>query len=112
MPPITSIVAPKSPISRASDGARVSPYTLINAVEVLPEIRQFQIVQESAARVAVTVVPGPGFGDRSALSVRSVLAPHLPGVTIEVRPVESIPREPSGKYRMALSRVAQPVPRS
>jgi phenylacetate-CoA ligase len=97
---------------RLPDGARVSPYTLINAVEVLPDIRQFQIVQESAAGVAVAVVPGPGFDDRSIRSVRSVLAPHLPGVTIEVRSVESIPREPSGKYRMALSRVAQPAPRS
>jgi len=96
---------------RLPDGRRVSPYTLINSVEVVPEVRQFQIVQESGARVVVAVVPGPGFDDRAERHIRSVLDPHLPGVTIEVRPVDSIPREPSGKYRMAFSRVAQPAAR-
>jgi len=88
-------------------GGRVSPYTLINNVEVLPEIRQFQIVQESLDRVVVTVVPSPEFGDGSDQRLRSVLAPDLPDVTVEIRTVEGIPREPSGKYRMAFSRIAQ-----
>lgn len=86
-------------------GARISPYTLINAVEVLEEIRQFQIVQEAAGRVAVVIVPRAEFGEGSAERVRNALDPHLPGVTIEIRIVESIPREAGGKYRMAFSRV-------
>jgi phenylacetate-CoA ligase len=88
-------------------GGRVSPYTLINNVEVLPEIRQFQIVQESLDRVVVKVVPSPQYGDGSDRRVRSVLLSDLPDVTIEIRTVERIPKEASGKYRMALSRIGR-----
>ncbi len=93
-----------------ADGGRVSPYTLINAVELLDEIRQFQIVQESTDRVAVIVVPRAEFGAASPQRVRAAIGPHLPGVAIDVRVVASIPREPGGKYRMALSRVERRRP--
>jgi phenylacetate-CoA ligase len=86
-------------------GRRISPYTLINAVEVLEEIRQFQIVQESSDRVAVMVVPRREFDREAEERVCTALGPHLPGIAIEIRIVASIAREPGGKYRMAMSRV-------
>ena len=84
-------------------GARVSPYTLVNNVEVLPEIRQFQILQDKPDRVVVLVVPGPDYGDGSAERIHDTVAVELPGVEVEVRCVDEIPREPSGKFRKVLS---------
>jgi phenylacetate-CoA ligase len=86
-------------------GGLVSPYTLINAIEVLDEIRKFQIVQESTDKVAVLIEPRGEFGDGTGRRVRAALGPHLPGIAIELRLVAAIPREPGGKYRMAMSRV-------
>jgi phenylacetate-CoA ligase len=91
-------------------GGKVSPYTLINAVEVLDEIRQFQIVQESLDRVAVVVVPRGEFTRGAEERVRAALGPHLPGIAIEIRIVASIERERGGKYRMAMSRVEPLTP--
>jgi phenylacetate-CoA ligase len=91
-------------------GGRVSPYTLINAIEVLDEIRQFQIVQESIDRVVVVVVPRGEFTSEAAARVGATLRPHLPGIAIEIQIVASIAREPGGKYRMAMSRVERRTP--
>ena len=73
--------------------------------QVLDEIRQFQIVQESIDRVVLVVVPRGEFGRGAEERVRAALGPHLPGIAIEIRIVASIEREPGGKYRMAMSRV-------
>lgn len=85
------------------DGSRVSPYTLVNNVEVLPEIRQFQILQDTPDRVVVLVVPGPDYGDGSAERIRGAITDDLPGITIDIRCVDEIAREPSGKFRKVLS---------
>lgn len=85
---------------RLADGGAVSPYSLTCAVENVPGMRQYQIVQEPSGDVRVRVVPAGDFGDEEARAVKEALEPVLPGITIRVEWVRSIPREASGKYRI------------
>jgi phenylacetate-CoA ligase len=87
------------------DETLVSPYSLINPVEVVPGVKQFQIVQETTRRALVRVVPGAGFGDQSRDRIRSALAPILRGMEVGVDSVETIEPGPGGKHRIVTSRV-------
>lgn len=88
------------------DGTSVSPYALTVAVEALRGIRQYQITQETRERVVIRVVPLRETEPPDAAQLREVLAGILPGLQVLVRFVERIEAEPSGKYRIVASRVA------
>jgi phenylacetate-CoA ligase len=90
---------------RLPDGGAVSPYSLTCAVENVPGMRQYQIVQGPPGDVRVRVVPDYDFGTERENAVRQALEPVLPGVAIHVERVGEIPREPSGKYRIVRSDV-------
>ncbi len=85
-------------------GKLVSPYAMINPVEVVPGVAQFQIVQESRSRVVVRVVPGRGFSEETRARIREALAPVLPGIGIDVEPVQAIEPGPGGKFRKVCSK--------
>ena len=77
-------------------------------IEVLRNIsglRQFQLIQEASDRFLVSIVPGRGMAKTAPDAIREQLKPILGDVTIEVREVDSIPREQSGKLRQFLSHV-------
>lgn len=88
-----------------ADGTRVAPYTMTCAIEKIEGMRQYQIVQESQEQVVVNVVPGTCFDTASREEICMALAPFLKGVAVDVRTVEMITPEPSGKFRIVLSRV-------
>lgn len=88
------------------DGTLVAPYTMCRAIKDVEGIGQFQIVQQSHGRVVVNVVPNAHFGPASREGIRTALAPILQGVDIDVHAVQTILPEPSGKFRLVLSRVA------
>jgi phenylacetate-CoA ligase len=90
---------------RLPDGTLVPPYAMTCAIESIEGMRQYQIVQETLDRVVVNVVPLPGFETGSSQELAAVLTQTLHGATVEVRIVEQIPREKSGKYRIVRSHV-------
>jgi phenylacetate-CoA ligase len=85
------------------DGTLVPPYSLTCAIEHLPGMRQYQIVQTAPCRIEVRVVPLPDFDDSSRLGIQQSLRPILRGLTTDVRVVEDIPTEAGGKYRIVKS---------
>jgi phenylacetate-CoA ligase len=85
------------------DGTVVPPYNLTMAIRSIAGMRQFQIVQRTITRLEVLVVPRPEFGDASRREIQERLRPVLNGLTAEVRVVENIAPEPSGKYRIVRS---------
>jgi phenylacetate-CoA ligase len=89
-----------------ANGKLVPPYSLTCAVEAIEGMHQYQFVQTRADVVELRVVPNDDFGDASRQALLAALRPVLPGVTIHVRTVPSIPSEPSGKYRIVKSEVA------
>jgi phenylacetate-CoA ligase len=88
---------------RLPSGGFLSPYTLTCAVEVVRGMRQYQIVQHRLDEVSVRVIPDHAFTGDTAPAIRAALAGPLPGVNVGVEVVESIPREPSGKFRIVRS---------
>jgi phenylacetate-CoA ligase len=69
-------------------------------------MQQYQFVQTQADVVELRVVPNGDFGDGSRQALLAVLRPVLPGVTVRIRTMPSIPPEPSGKYRIVKSELA------
>ncbi len=87
------------------DGTVLPPYNLTMAIRGIAGMRQFQIIQRTISRLEVLVVPRPEFGDASRRQIQERLRPVLHGLTAEVRVVEDIAPEPSGKYRIVRSEV-------
>jgi phenylacetate-CoA ligase len=89
-----------------SSGMLVAPYSLTCAVEAIEGMQQYQFVQTHADVVELRVVPNDDFGDASRQALLAALQPVLPGVTVRIRTMPSIPSEPSGKYRIVKSELA------
>lgn len=89
-------------------GGEVSPYTLTCSIETVPGLRQYQIIQEARNQVTVRVVPHGTLDSEARELLQRALSPSLPGVVVRVEVLESLPREPSGKFRV----VRSDVPRS
>jgi phenylacetate-CoA ligase len=73
----------------------------------IPGTAQIQIVQESLSEFLIRLVPDEEFGPESRRRIADlVLETFGPDVKHEIELVESIPQEPSGKYRFCISKVA------
>lgn len=99
------------------DGRMISPSVLTHPFKPLKSVAKSQIVQEDVDQIVVKLVPkvadgGAGNADDGSLeSERQQLLRGLrervgAGLQIEIQQVEDIPREPSGKYRWVISKVA------
>lgn len=86
-----------------ADGRTVSPYTLTCAVEPVPGLGRYQILQRSPDRVTVRVVPGDAFGADTPGRIEAALRPVLGSVEVGVEVVDSLPRGPGGKFRVVRS---------
>jgi hypothetical protein len=68
-------------------------------IELQPGVLQYRVVQTAPERLDVAVVLGDG-APASLDGVRDAVQRRVgPAVTVEVRRVASIPRDPSGKHR-------------
>ncbi len=81
----------------------VAPYNLTCAIEDVAGMAQYQIVQRTLERLEVLVVPRRDFDDASRRQIQERLRPVLHGLIAEVRVVEEIAPEPSGKFRIVRS---------
>ena len=94
----------------ARDGTVMHALALIYAVRDLPGVEQFRITQHDLDRTEVQLVATPAFStEHEQTIVRSFKARLGPSVAIDVRKVEHLPAERSGKYRYVESRVAVPI---
>lgn len=92
---------------RAADGSQVAGISLIeNTLTRFPGIRQLQLVQERELAVDVNLVPGEGYGQDTANRLVANLRDAL-GVdfAVDIRLVERISQESSGKYRFSICRI-------
>ncbi len=87
------------------DGSLISPYTLINPLEELQGIAQFQLIQDDRTCVVVCVVPVDSYDDSLKEMILNTITPLLPGLRLAVVPVDKIPPESNGKYRIVRSRL-------
>ena len=89
------------------DGGVISPYQFTCSLERVHGVAQYQVSQETMEKVIVRLVPGRGFVEPAATDemltrCRDILGD---GMAVTVQVVDSIPREPSGKFRVIKSEV-------
>lgn len=92
-----------------ADGTVVTPYDMTCAIEHLPGMLRYQIVQRAIDRVEVLVLPGEDFSPAVPDGIRVALRPVLRGLDAEVRLVDEMRAEPSGKFRIVRSDLAHPA---
>lgn len=89
-----------------SDGTIMHALAVIYPLRAVAGIAQFKLVQHSVREVQVWIVPGPGWGDAGRAQAISGLAARLgTEARIEIRLVDRIPAEASGKHRQVVSYV-------
>lgn len=86
-----------------ADGVPITPYDLTCAIEHLPGMARYQIVQRAHDRVEVLVQPGPHFDPTVSAAIQAALRPVLRGLIPEIRAVDRLEHEPSGKFRIVRS---------
>ncbi len=89
------------------NGTRISPFEFTCAVEDVPGIGRYQIVQEEVERLVIRLEKTQSFTPEAFSTISRKLQPLLgDGVKIEFEVLDHIPRE-SQKYRVVISRVAE-----
>lgn len=81
-------------------GGEVSPYNVMDPVEALGGIAQFEIIQDRVDHALVRVVPSASFTEETRGEVMRGLGAVIPGMTITIDVVETIQPDKSGKYRI------------
>lgn len=89
------------------DNRIVSPYAMTCAIENLEGMRQYQIKQKRKNYVTVNVVPSESFNSHIGNQVIAALETVLPGATVEIRIVDAIEADQSGKCRVVISELSR-----
>ena len=89
------------------DGEQLSPYVVTCAVEEVPGVRRFQVVQDEARSINVLLLDAEGLVDLE--HVRRVVSEALHGrVSVTVQVTQTLDNEPSGKFRVVKSNAQVP----
>ena len=89
-----------------SDGAIMHALAVIYVLRAVPGVGEFKIVQHSLQDIEVQVVPNARWEESGRAAIESGLCQRLgKDVRIDIRLVEAIPPEASGKHRYVVSHV-------
>jgi phenylacetate-CoA ligase len=107
LPLMASVTGRSADFLLAEDGSRVAGISLIeNTLTRVAGIRQMQMVQDEPCRLVVNLVPAEGYGPRTAAELTEILRGALgAGFAVDVRQVDRIAQERSGKYRFSICNV-------
>jgi phenylacetate-CoA ligase len=92
-------------------GQLVDPQTVVFQIEIIPEVKEFRILQREDHGITVNIIPRD---DADFELIRSEVAQKLQrlfdhSVNVEVREVATLERGSTGKHRSVISRVAPRV---
>lgn len=89
------------------DGSRVAGISLIeNTLTRFEGIRQMQIVQDALDRITLNLVPEGSRGAAAGREIAAYIREEFGAMTeVNVRWLQAIEREPSGKYRFSVCKV-------
>ena len=97
MPILESIEGRFEDICYTPDGREMLRFdTVFKGVK---NIREAQVVQERIDLFTICVVPTDGFNSHDIERIKNNMLLHVGNVHTDIKPVATIPRTPSGKYR-------------
>ncbi|PLW81528.1 capsule biosynthesis protein CapK [Kineobactrum sediminis] len=106
LPVLASVEGRTTDFVTAADGTILHGLALIYVLRDMPGVANFRIVQESLTLTRVEVVPRDVLTELMVAEIHRGLQARLgQEVTIEMRQVEAIAREQSGKFRYVVSKV-------
>ncbi|MDD3352544.1 phenylacetate--CoA ligase family protein [Zoogloea sp.] len=106
LPVLSEIQGRSTDFLIAADGTVMHGLALIYVLRDIAGVASFKIVQESLGLTTVYVVPGPAFLAEDVDRIQAGLKRRLgEQVVIDVRLVDMLPAEASGKFRYVVSRV-------
>ncbi len=89
-----------------ADGTIMHALAGIYVLRAIEGVAEFKLVQHTVDRIEVQVVPGPGWNDFAKHQIVQGLKERLgPEVGVEVKLMDVIPPEASGKHRYVVSHV-------
>lgn len=88
------------------DGTIMHALAVIYVLRAVEGVGEFKIVQHAADRIEVLVVPGRDWAEAARLAITRGLQARLGAdVRVEIRVMDAIPAEASGKHRYVVSHV-------
>jgi phenylacetate-CoA ligase len=89
------------------DGTRISPYLVTCAIEDIPGIMRYQIIQESQKELTVNFIKSDGFSSQTLNQIQTQCK-GVVGDDVTIKPVvvESLAHDKSGKFRVVMSKLA------
>ena len=107
---IAGIITKAVDVIVTPDGRLVTPSTTTPPLRPLPGIRNAQFVQECTDHLLVRLAVEKPLAETHERTLLRGLRERIgESMQIEIQYVDEIPREPTGKYRCVISRVANPV---
>lgn len=90
----------------AADGRVMHALAVIYVLRAVPGIAQFKCIQHRLDRMEVQIVPAAGWGEAARAAVVAGLRERLgDSLQVELKVMEDIPPEASGKHRYVVSHV-------
>ncbi len=90
------------------DGRRIPSHPLYHCIVHVPGIKRWRIIQEKVTKIKVEIEPGADFGTHTQKTIENNLKKLvMDKIEIEICKVDSIPIDPSSKYRSVLSYVSK-----
>jgi phenylacetate-CoA ligase len=104
---ITEVLGRSTDFIVRADGTIMHALAVIYVLRAVPGVEEFKLVQHLLKDIEVMVVPNAHWAESSRAEIESGLRRRLgDDVRIELRLVDSIPAEASGKHRYVVSRVS------
>jgi phenylacetate-CoA ligase len=106
---ITEVSGRQTDLVLAADGRVMHALAIIYVLRAAPGIAQFKCVQHAIDRMEVQIVPDAHWNaDAGAVVVAGLRARLGEGLQVELRLLDEIPPEASGKHRYVISHVPLP----
>ena len=104
---VTEVLGRSTDFIVRSDGTIMHALAVIYVLRAVAGVGEFKIVQHSLHDFEVLVVPNAGWQESGRVEIETGLRKRLgDDIRIDLRLVESIPAEASGKHRYVISRVS------
>jgi phenylacetate-CoA ligase len=103
---ITEVLGRSTDFVMRADGTIMHALAVIYVLRAVAGVGEFKIVQHTLRDIEVLVVPNASWQESGRAEIETGLQKRLGGdIRIDLRLVESIPAEASGKHRYVVSRV-------
>jgi phenylacetate-CoA ligase len=107
LPTIERVIGRGINLFRLRNGRLLSPWDMVEVVRRYREFRQFQLVQEELDRYVINFAAAGAIANKIKAEIRLEFARILGlEVTVSYQRVAEVPRTSSGKYMIALSKLA------